>query len=97
MTELIEGAAARLLAQRGRSRRSTRSCGTCARPTRLWSATTSKLQAHYRIQMNQLAHFQMVNTSLSQPGRATQSDHGHHPVLELIPGQGRRQRRMRHA
>ncbi|MET9969502.1 hypothetical protein ABZZ80_27140 [Streptomyces sp. NPDC006356] len=38
--------------------------------------------------MNQLAYSRLVNTSLSQPGRATQSDREHHLVLELILEKG---------
>ncbi|MET9358644.1 FCD domain-containing protein [Streptomyces sp. NPDC006617] len=47
-------------------------------------ADNSKLEAHYRMLMNQFAYSRLVNTSLSQPGRAHQSDREHHLVLELI-------------
>jgi hypothetical protein len=46
-------------------------------------ADNSKLEAHYRMLMNQLACSRLVNTSLSQPGRPLQSDRAHHDVLEL--------------
>ena len=47
-------------------------------------ADNRKLEAHYRMLMNQLAYARLVNTSLSVPGRALQSDREHHVVLELI-------------
>jgi DNA-binding GntR family transcriptional regulator len=47
-------------------------------------ADNTKLEAHYRILMNQLAYARLVKTSLGQPGRALQSDREHHVVLELI-------------
>jgi DNA-binding GntR family transcriptional regulator len=47
-------------------------------------ADNSKLEAHYRMLMNQLAYSRLVHTSLGQPGRALQSDREHHVVLELI-------------
>jgi DNA-binding GntR family transcriptional regulator len=47
-------------------------------------ADNSKLEAHYRMLMNQLAYPRLVTTSLSQPGRPLQSDREDHHVLELI-------------
>lgn len=47
-------------------------------------ADNAKLEAHYRMLMNQLAYQRLVKTSLAQPGRPTQSDAEHHHVLELI-------------
>ncbi|MFF3336367.1 FCD domain-containing protein [Streptomyces sp. NPDC002888] len=47
-------------------------------------ADNAKLGAHYRILMNQLAYSRLVTTSLSEPGRALQSDREHHNVVELI-------------
>ncbi|MGW0705548.1 FCD domain-containing protein [Streptomyces sp. NPDC002643] len=47
-------------------------------------ADNAKLEAHYRILMNQLAYSRLVMTSLSQPGRPLQSDRGHHNVIDLI-------------
>ncbi|MEU0137656.1 GntR family transcriptional regulator [Streptomyces sp. NPDC006296] len=47
-------------------------------------ADNSKLQAHYRTLMNQLAYARLVRTSLAQPGRLSESDHEHHHVLDLI-------------
>jgi len=47
-------------------------------------ADNTKLEAHYRMLMNQLAYSRLVTTSLSQPGRPLQSDREHHLVLELI-------------
>ncbi|MCQ8828899.1 GntR family transcriptional regulator [Streptomyces malaysiensis] len=105
MKELIEGAAARLLAQRGRvpeidliERNLREADEAVERDDReryaelvqefhdllIAGADNSKLEAHYRMLMNQLAYSRLVNTSLSQPGRATQSDREHHLVLELI-------------
>ncbi|ADI04048.1 transcriptional regulator, GntR family protein [Streptomyces bingchenggensis BCW-1] len=60
-------------------------------------ADNSKLEAHYRTLMNQLAYARLVRTSLSQPGRLTESDSEHHRVLTLHPGQGRRRRGARDA
>jgi len=45
-------------------------------------ADNTKLEAHYRMLMNQLACSRLVATSLSQPGRPLQSDREHHRVLE---------------
>jgi DNA-binding GntR family transcriptional regulator len=105
MKELIEGAAARLLAQRGRvpevdrlEQNLVEADGAVARDDReryaelveefhellIVGADNAKLEAHYRILMNQLAYARLVNTSLSQPGRALQSDREHHRVLELV-------------
>jgi DNA-binding GntR family transcriptional regulator len=105
MKELLEGAAARLLAQRGRVPELDRlqenvkeAEVAVARDDRVRyaqlveefhellvrGADNSKLQAHYRTLMNQLAYSRLVNTSLRQPGRALQSDREHHRVLELI-------------
>ena len=47
-------------------------------------ADNRKLEAHYRMLMNQLAYSRLVTTSLSQPGRPLQSDREHHHVLDLI-------------
>ena len=47
-------------------------------------ADNSKLEAHYRTLMNQLAYERLVRTSLAQPGRLSESDHEHHRVLDLI-------------
>ncbi|MET9831570.1 GntR family transcriptional regulator [Streptomyces sp. NPDC006385] len=105
MKELLEGAAARLLAQRGRVPELDRleknlieadeavAADDKVRYAELveefhdlliTGADNAKLEAHYRILMNQLAYSRLVTTSLSQPGRALQSDREHHHVLELI-------------
>ncbi|WP_460066667.1 GntR family transcriptional regulator [Streptomyces sp. YKOK-I1] len=105
MKELLEGAAARLLARRGRvpetdalERNLREADEAVERDDReryaglvqefhdllLAGSDNSKLQAHYRMLMNQLAYPRLVNTSLSRPGRAIQSDREHHLVLELI-------------
>ena len=105
MKELLEVAAARLLAQRGRVPKSTswredlrQSDLAVARDDRhryaelvqefhdllIVGADNRKLEAHYRMLMNQLAYSRLVTTSLSQPGRPLQSDREHHHVLELI-------------
>ncbi|MEV7392230.1 GntR family transcriptional regulator [Streptomyces sp. NPDC091215] len=105
MKELLEGAAARLLAQRGRVpeidalERNLRAADAAVEQDDreqyallvqefhdllMAGSDNNKLQAHYRILMNQLAYPRLVNTSLSQPGRAIQSDREHHLVLELI-------------
>ena len=47
-------------------------------------ADNHKLEAHYRMLMNQLAYSRLVTTSLGQPSRPLQSDREHHHVLELI-------------
>ncbi|GAB3785305.1 GntR family transcriptional regulator [Nocardioides ungokensis] len=105
MKELLEGAAARLLAQRGRvpeidqlEENLRQADRAVARDDRdrvaelvqefhdllIIGADNSKLEAHYRTLMNQLAYSRLVATSLSQPGRPVQSDREHHHVLELI-------------
>ncbi len=105
MKELLEGAAARLLAQRGRvpeidrleeNLRQADLAVAADDKTRyaelveefhdllIAGADNSKLEAHYRMLMNQLAYARLVNTSLSQPGRPLQSDREHHHVLDLI-------------
>jgi DNA-binding GntR family transcriptional regulator len=105
MKELLEGAAARLLAQRGRVpeidklEENLREADAAVRrddreryaelveefhDLLILGADNSKLEAHYRMLMNQLAYARLVNTSLSLPGRALQSDREHHVVLELI-------------
>ncbi|WP_258052607.1 GntR family transcriptional regulator [Streptomyces sp. Ru73] len=105
MKELIEGAAARLLAKRGRvaeigllERNLREADEAVARGDRkrhaelvqefhdvlITGADNSKLEGHYRMLMNQLAYGRLVKTSLSQPGRALESDREHHLVLELI-------------
>ncbi|MEV8118049.1 GntR family transcriptional regulator [Streptomyces xiamenensis] len=105
MKELLEGAAARLLAQRGRvaeiellERNLREADNAVERDNReryaelvqefhdllIAGADNSKLEAHYRTLMNQLAYSRLVTTSLSRPGRARQSDREHHHVLELI-------------
>lgn len=105
MKELLEGAAARLLAQRGRVPELDRleanlreADAAVADDDRaryaelvqefhdllIAGSDNSKLQAHYRILMNQLAYSRLVATSLRQPGRPAQSDREHHRVVELI-------------
>ncbi|WP_246113337.1 GntR family transcriptional regulator [Streptomyces montanus] len=105
MKELLEGAAARLLARRGRVPELDRLEENLAEADAaveaddkeryaelveefhdllITGADNAKLEAHYRILMNQLAYSRLVKTSLSQPGRALQSDREHHNVLELI-------------
>ncbi|MET8979497.1 GntR family transcriptional regulator [Streptomyces sp. NPDC004539] len=105
MKELLEGAAARLLALRGNVPELTRLQDTMARadeavragdPERyaelvhefhdliVTGADNTKLEAHYRTLMNQLAYARLVRTSLAQPGRLHDSDTEHHRVLELI-------------
>jgi DNA-binding GntR family transcriptional regulator len=105
MKELLEGAAARLLAFRGgvlevelleanmRAADEAVQEGDAERYAALVhefhdlivkGADNSKLDAHYRTLMNQLAYARLVRTSLSQPGRLTESDSEHHRVLSLI-------------
>ncbi|MEU6553229.1 GntR family transcriptional regulator [Streptomyces sp. NPDC046915] len=105
MKELLEGAAARLLALRGRVPEVDRleatlreaddavRAGDAERYARsvhefheliVVGADNSKLEAHYRTLMNQLAYARLVRTSLAQPGRLTESDHEHHRVVDLI-------------
>jgi DNA-binding GntR family transcriptional regulator len=105
MKELLEGAAARFLAQRGRVPEleqlmanldeADRAVARDDRPRYaqlveefhdllIRGADNTKLEAHYRMLMNQLAYSRLVTTSLSQPGRALQSDREHHRVLELV-------------
>ncbi|WP_372451846.1 GntR family transcriptional regulator [Streptomyces oryzae] len=105
MKELLEGAAARLLAQRGRVPEIDRlqenlkeADAAVARDDReryaelvgefhdllITGADNNKLEAHYRMLMNQLAYSRLVKTSLSRPGRPLQSDREHHLVVELI-------------
>jgi DNA-binding GntR family transcriptional regulator len=105
MKELLEGAAARYLAQRGRVPELDRleenlreADAAVARDDRtryaelvqefhdllIVGSDNTKLEAHYRILMNQLAYSRLVTTSLSQPGRPAQSDQEHHRVVELI-------------
>ncbi|MFJ9626196.1 GntR family transcriptional regulator [Streptomyces sp. NPDC091280] len=105
MKELLEGAAARLLAFRGNVPEVDRlkaamteadeavRAGDADRYAQLVhefhelivvGADNSKLEAHYRTLMNQLAYGRLVRTSLAQPGRLTESDHEHHRVLDLI-------------
>jgi len=105
MKELLEGAAARLLAQRGRVleveqlEENVHQGDLAVRAddrTRyaelvqefhdllIVGADNTKLEAHYRTLMNQLAYSRLVHTSLGQPGRALQSEREHHVVLELI-------------
>lgn len=103
--ELLEGAAARLLAQRGNVpelealkenlaqadravRRDDRErYGTLVHDFHdllIQGADNSKLEAHYRTLMNQLAYARLVQTSLARPGRPLESDNEHHLVLDLI-------------
>ena len=105
MKELLEGAAARLLAQRGRvpeldqleENLSQADIAVAADDRRRYAelveefheliivgADNRKLEGHYRTLMNQLAYSRLVTTSLSQPGRPSQSDREHHNVVELI-------------
>jgi DNA-binding GntR family transcriptional regulator len=105
MKELLEGAAARLMAQRGRVPELDRleenlreEDDAVTRDDRVRYAElvqefhdllivgsdNNKLEAHYRILMNQLAYSRLVTTSLSQPGRPALSDQEHHRVVELI-------------
>jgi DNA-binding GntR family transcriptional regulator len=105
MKELLEGAAARLLAHRGNvpeldllRDNLDQADAAVARDDRaryaqlvqefhdllIQGADNTKLEAHYRTLMNQLAYSRLVNTSLSQPGRPLQSDQEHHRVLELV-------------
>ncbi|MFJ9085151.1 GntR family transcriptional regulator [Streptomyces sp. NPDC102384] len=105
MKELLEGAAARLLAFRGNVPEVERLADNMSAADEavragdseqyeklvhdfheliMVGADNSKLEAHYRTLMNQLAYARLVRTSLSQPGRLTESDHEHHRVLDLI-------------
>ncbi|MFJ9173583.1 GntR family transcriptional regulator [Streptomyces sp. NPDC102360] len=105
MKELLEGAAARLLAFRGNVPEVERLAANMSAADDavragdseqyeklvhdfheliMVGADNSKLEAHYRTLMNQLAYARLVRTSLSQPGRLTESDHEHHRVLDLI-------------
>ena len=105
MKELLEGAAARLLAFRGnvpelellqanmRAADEVVRAGDAERYAELVhefhdlivaGADNGKLDAHYRTLMNQLAFTRLVRTSLSRPGRLSESDNEHHRVLNLI-------------
>lgn len=105
MKELLEGAAARLLAQRGRVpeldqlEQNVRQADLAVEADDrgryaelveefhnllIVGADNTKLEAHYRMLMNQLAYSRLVTTSLGQPGRLRRSDREHHQVLELI-------------
>ncbi len=105
MKELLEGAAARLLAQRGKvaeidllEENLRQADAAVAGDDRaryaelvqefheliIVGSDNNKLEAHYRILMNQLAYPRLVHTSLNQPGRLLQSDHEHHLVFDLI-------------
>jgi DNA-binding GntR family transcriptional regulator len=105
MKELLEGAAARLMAQRGRVPELDRleenlreADAAVVRDDRdryaelvqefhdllIVGSDNTKLEAHYRILMNQLAYSRLVTTSLRQPGRPAQSDQEHHWVVQLI-------------
>lgn len=105
MKELLEGAAARLLAQRGRvpvldrlEENLREEDAAVARDDKvryaelvhefhdllIVGADNTKLEAHYRILMNQLAYSRLVATSLNQPGRPAQSEQEHHRVVDLI-------------
>jgi DNA-binding GntR family transcriptional regulator len=105
MKELLEGAAARLLAQRGpvpelhrlhdnvleaeavAARDDTTRYAQLVQEFHdlvVVGADNSKLHAHYRTLMNQLAYSRLVHTSLRQPGRSQQSNDEHRRVLELI-------------
>lgn len=105
MKELLEGAAARLLAQRGRVpeldrlEENLREADAAVRgddrsayaslveefhDLLIVGADNTKLEAHYRTLMNQLAYSRLVTTSLDQPGRPMQSEREHHVVLDLI-------------
>lgn len=105
MKELLEGAAARLLAQRGRvpeldrlqenldeadeavrrdDRRHYARLVEEFHDLLIVGADNSKLEAHYRTLMNQLAYSRLVTTSLDQPGRPMQSGREHQLVLDLI-------------
>ncbi|MEV8568772.1 GntR family transcriptional regulator [Streptomyces sp. NPDC051322] len=105
MKELLEGAAARLLAFRGNVPEVERLAANMSAADEavragdseqyeklvhdfheliMIGADNSKLEAHYRTLMNQLAYSRLVRTSLSQPGRLSESDHEHHRVLDLI-------------
>ncbi|MEU1520020.1 GntR family transcriptional regulator [Streptomyces sp. NPDC005811] len=105
MKELLEGAAARLLALRGAVPETVRlqdnmreadeavRAGDTDRYAQLvhefhdlivTGADNTKLEAHYRTLMNQLAYSRLVRTSLAQPGRLSESDHEHHRVVDLI-------------
>ncbi|GAA3776485.1 GntR family transcriptional regulator [Microbacterium kribbense] len=52
--------------------------------TLILGSDNTKLAGQYRILMNQLAYPQLVNRSLSHPGRVQQSTREHHKVFELI-------------
>ncbi|MEV4644873.1 GntR family transcriptional regulator [Saccharopolyspora sp. NPDC049357] len=105
MKELLEGAAARLLAQRGRvpeldqleENLRQADIAVAADDRKRYAelveefheliivgADNRKLEGHYRTLMNQLAYSRLVTTSLSQPGRPSQSDREHHNVVELV-------------
>lgn len=103
--EIIEGAAARLMALRGNIpelvalerniRDSERAVaqGATEKYVRLVhefhtlivaGADNLKLQAHYRILMNQLVYERLVRTSLGRPGRLVESETEHEQILRLI-------------
>lgn len=102
MKELLEGAAARLLAIRSPACELQRLQANVQESDHvhdqrryaelveefhellIQGSDNTKLIAHYRILMNQLAFSRLVSTSLSQPGRLVQSEQEHHRVLNLI-------------
>lgn len=105
LKEILEGAAARLLASRGNVselaslRRNVRDSDQAVAVGDVeWyaklvaefhaliirGAGNNKLASHHELLMNQLAYPRLVQTSLSLPGRLTDSDAEHHAVLTMI-------------
>lgn len=106
MKELLEGAAARLLALRGTEapefallkRNIQRSdAALAANDVKAYidlvgefheliveGAGNSKLQAHYRTLVNQLAFPRLVSASLSVPGRFAKSEDEHRLMLDIL-------------
>jgi DNA-binding GntR family transcriptional regulator len=105
LKEILEGAAARLMALRGNvpelaelehnvseSERAVAK-GDTEKYIRLVhefhdiivaGADNLKLQAHYRILMNQLVYERLVRTSLTRPGRLVESESEHAQILGLV-------------
>lgn len=105
MKEILEGAAARLFAERAeaglletiranveRSDAAVAANDAVAytalveefHDTIIHGAGNSKLAAHYRMLMNQLAYSRLVSTSLSYPGRLYNSCAEHRRVLKMV-------------
>jgi DNA-binding GntR family transcriptional regulator len=105
LKELLEGAAARMLAHRGRvpelaqlennllaadraevtgDRRSHTDLVQEFHELLILAADNAKLEAHYRMLMNQLAYTRLVTSSTAEPSQLPRSDQEHRRVLQHI-------------